>query len=101
MMTGWTMGPDGWLWLGAWIAALAVMAWLLVRMPASRTKRDEIVDDLRRETATVHREPALVSNAALAAAVAEAGPAADVHAAHFLVAGAHRSLADCLPGRTP
>ena len=34
--------------------------------------------DLRRETATVCREPALVSNAALAAAVAEAGYAADL-----------------------
>ena len=37
--------------------------------------------DLRRETATVSREPALVSNAALAAAVAEAGFEADLTAA--------------------
>jgi copper chaperone CopZ len=37
--------------------------------------------DLRRETATVCREPALVSNAALAAAVADAGYAADMAAA--------------------
>lgn len=37
--------------------------------------------DLRRETATVSREPALVSNAALAAAVAEAGYGADLSAA--------------------
>jgi Cu+-exporting ATPase len=37
--------------------------------------------DLRRETATVSREPALVSNAALAAAVAEAGYEADLAAA--------------------
>jgi Cu+-exporting ATPase len=37
--------------------------------------------DLRQETATVSREPALVSNAALAAAVAEAGYAADLAAA--------------------
>jgi Cu+-exporting ATPase len=37
--------------------------------------------DLRRETATVSREPALVSNAALAAAVAEAGYRADLSAA--------------------
>ncbi len=34
--------------------------------------------DLRRETATVRREPALVSNAALAAAVADAGYEADL-----------------------
>jgi len=37
--------------------------------------------DLRRETATISREPALVSNAALAAAVADAGYAADMAAA--------------------
>ena len=37
--------------------------------------------DLRKETATVSREPALVSNAALAAAVAEAGYEADLVAA--------------------
>ena len=37
--------------------------------------------DFRRETATVSREPALVSNAALAAAVAEAGYEADLAAA--------------------
>ena len=37
--------------------------------------------DLRRETATICREPALVSNAALAAAVADAGYAADMAAA--------------------
>ncbi len=37
--------------------------------------------DLRRETATVSREPALVSNAALAAAVAAAGYRADLSAA--------------------
>ena len=40
-----------------------------------------VVVDLRRETTTVSREPALVSNAALAAAVAEAGYAADLAAA--------------------
>jgi copper chaperone CopZ len=37
--------------------------------------------DLRRETATVRREPTLVSNAALAAAVADAGYTADLAAA--------------------
>jgi Cu+-exporting ATPase len=37
--------------------------------------------DLRNETATVRREPALVSNAALAAAVADAGYTADLAAA--------------------
>lgn len=37
--------------------------------------------DLRRETATVRREPALVSSAALAAAVADAGYEANLDAA--------------------
>jgi hypothetical protein len=26
MMLGWTMGLEGWLWMGAWILALAVLA---------------------------------------------------------------------------
>ncbi|MEW5990386.1 MAG: heavy metal-associated domain-containing protein [Chloroflexota bacterium] len=37
-----------------------------------------VVVDLRRETATVTREPALVSNAALATTVADAGYEADL-----------------------
>jgi P-type Cu+ transporter len=41
----------------------------------------KVTVDLRREAATVRREPALVSNAALAAAIAEAGYAADLDAA--------------------
>jgi len=48
--------------------------------------------DLRRETATVRREPALVSNAALAAAVADAGYDADFDAAEILLPGSDRSL---------
>ena len=42
--------------------------------------------DLHRETATVRREPALVSNAALVAAVADAGYAADLDASEILPA---------------
>lgn len=47
MMTGWTMGLDGWLWMGAWILALAVTVWLLVRTPARHPDRDEALDLLR------------------------------------------------------
>ena len=47
MMIGWTMGLDGWLWMGAWIAALAIMVWLLVRTPARRPERDEALEVLR------------------------------------------------------
>lgn len=56
----------------------------VIRITKALRKLDgvtRVVVDLRRETATVSREPALVSNAALAAAVAEAGYAADLAAA--------------------
>jgi Cu+-exporting ATPase len=52
--------------------------------------------DLRQETATVRREPALVSNAVLAAAVAHAGYEADVDAAVLVPPGADRSFLDRL-----
>ena len=51
MMIGWTMGLDGWLWMGAWIAALAVMVWFLVRTPARRPERDEALEVLRNRLA--------------------------------------------------
>jgi uncharacterized membrane protein len=47
MMVGWTMGLDGWLWMGAWIAALAGMVWLLVRTPTTRSERDDALEVLR------------------------------------------------------
>lgn len=56
--------------------------------------------DLRHETATIRREPALVSNAALAAAIAEAGYRADLDGAELLPPGSDRSLLDRLLGRT-
>ncbi len=52
--------------------------------------------DLRRETATVRREPALVSNAALAAAIGAAGYQADLDSAVVLPPGSDRSLLDRL-----
>jgi Cu+-exporting ATPase len=55
--------------------------------------------DLGGETATVRREPALVSSAVLAAAVAEAGYEADLDAAVVVPPGADRSLLDRLIGR--
>jgi len=47
MMTGWTMGLDGWLWMGAWILTLVGMVWLLVRAPARHSDRDEALGVLR------------------------------------------------------
>jgi uncharacterized membrane protein len=32
-MIDWTMGLEGWLWLGIWALVLVVMVWLLVREP--------------------------------------------------------------------
>jgi uncharacterized membrane protein len=46
MMNGLTMGLEAWLWMGAWIVALVVMVWLLVREPR-RSGRDEALDTLR------------------------------------------------------
>ena len=50
--------------------------------------------DLRMETATVRRGPALVSNAVLAAAVADAGYEADLDAAEVIAPGVDRSFLD-------
>jgi uncharacterized membrane protein len=47
MMDGWTIGLEGWLWMGAWILALALLVWLLVREPHRRDGRDEALDTLR------------------------------------------------------
>lgn len=55
--------------------------------------------DLRRETATVSREPASVSDAALAAAVAAAGYTANLAAATNVPQGETRGLIDRLRGR--
>lgn len=46
MMFGWSMGLEGWLWMGAWILVLTVLVWLLVREPR-RSDRDDALDILR------------------------------------------------------
>ena len=46
MMFGWSMGFEGWLWMGAWILVLTVLVWLLVREP-QRSDRDDALDILR------------------------------------------------------
>ena len=56
--------------------------------------------DLRKETTTVRREPALVSNAVLAAAIAVAGYEADLEAAQVLPPDSDRSVLDRLLGRS-
>lgn len=47
MMDGWTMGLDGWLWMGAWIIALVVTVGLLVWTPRRDRDRDAPIDVLR------------------------------------------------------
>ncbi len=59
----------------------------------------KVAVDLRRETATVRREPALVSNVELAAAVAEAGYQADLASAVVIPGGEAGGLIDRLLGR--
>ena len=55
--------------------------------------------DLRSETATVRREPALVANAALAAAVGRAGYRADLDAAAIVPSLEEGGLGSRLLGR--
>lgn len=46
MMYGWSMGLEGWLWMGAWIVVIFALVWLLVREPR-RPERDEAMETLR------------------------------------------------------
>jgi uncharacterized membrane protein len=46
MMTGWTMGLEGWLWMSAWAVVLVAVVWLLVREPR-RSDRDDALESLR------------------------------------------------------
>ena len=55
--------------------------------------------DLRRETATVRREPSRAPDGALAAAVAAAGYEADLDSAEELPEGSDRGLLERLLGR--
>ena len=46
MMTGWTMGLEGWLWMSAWAIVLVAVVWLLVREPR-HSNRDDALEMLR------------------------------------------------------
>lgn len=46
MMFGWSMGVEGWIWMGAWILVLVGLVWVLVREPR-RSERDDAMDILR------------------------------------------------------
>ena len=32
-MSGWTMGTEAWIWIGAWALVMILVVWLLVREP--------------------------------------------------------------------
>lgn len=46
MMYGWTMSPEGWLWMAAWAAVIVAVVWLLVRQPR-RAGQDDALQILR------------------------------------------------------
>ena len=74
-MTGWTMGTEAWIWMGAWALVMVLVVWLLVREPHRETSDDadailrarfargEITEDeYRRATDALDADP--VSNTA-------------------------------------
>jgi putative membrane protein len=46
MMTGWSMGLEGWLWMGIWILVIAALVWFLVREPR-HSEHDDAMEILR------------------------------------------------------
>ena len=57
MMAGWTMGLEGWLWMGAWVLALVGVVWLLVREPR-RSDREDALETLQARLARGEITPA-------------------------------------------
>ncbi|MEW5990382.1 MAG: SHOCT domain-containing protein [Chloroflexota bacterium] len=41
-MAGWTMGFEGWLWMGAWAVVLVIAVWILVREPRQPDRPDAV-----------------------------------------------------------
>lgn len=39
-MSGWTMGTEAWIWMGAWALIMGLVVWLLVREPRRGTLAD-------------------------------------------------------------
>jgi putative membrane protein len=46
-MTGWSMGIEGWLWMGAWMLVLVIVVALLVRTPRRHANGEAPLDILR------------------------------------------------------
>ena len=47
MTMGWTMGIEGWLWMGAWILALVIVVALLLWSPRRHADDEEPLGILR------------------------------------------------------
>jgi uncharacterized membrane protein len=50
MMAGWSMGIEAWIWMGAWVLALVLVVWLLVREPR-HDEREDALQTLRNRLA--------------------------------------------------
>ena len=46
-MTGWSMGTDAWVWIGAWALVMVLVVWFLTRDPRRARHQDpaEILRD--------------------------------------------------------
>lgn len=69
-MTGWALGAEAWIWMGAWALVMVLVVWLLVREPRRarpqdpaailrlRLARGEITEEeYRRATAALEADP--------------------------------------------
>lgn len=72
-MTGWTMGTEAWIWMGAWALVMVLVVWLLVREPRHETHDDPSAilrarfargeiseEELKRATAALDSDPPTV-----------------------------------------
>jgi Short C-terminal domain len=88
LMTGWSMGTEAWIAMGAWALVMVVVVWLLVREPHPGTSEDpsailrarfargEITEDeFRQATVALDDEPPI-------APARGARPDARPHAVH-------------------
>jgi hypothetical protein len=40
VLSGWTIGTDAWIWMGAWALVMVLVVWLLVREPRHASHDD-------------------------------------------------------------
>jgi uncharacterized membrane protein len=72
-MTGWSMGTEAWIWMGAWAVVMVLVVWLLVWEPRRDTRDDpdailraryargEITEEeFKRASAALDSEPPII-----------------------------------------